>query len=177
MAVTWVLPWYYHQSGDNTALRVGDTSSDSSKAGVFNNTITTETTPGSHGEGTAYCGRVFTFTNWSRPLYRISTGIGDWEEFDGTKYVALECRTKNISYHQESYCTLSDTSTGCPLEWGSIVSYNSYLPGCLNGTFYPNPTPASNTDLYTGSRTIYLQRTSSVHENSKHHSLLMGNSN
>lgn len=40
----------------------------------------------------------------------------------------------------------------CPLGWGNYDMFYSYQPGCNRGTYYSNPTPASNTDIYTGSQ-------------------------
>ena len=141
----------YHQSGNNTTLRVGDAPSDSSKAGVFHDTTDAEATTASHGVGTAYCGRVF----YSKPdseIYFVSTGIGTWASPSGTARISPDCLSYEVSWNSSAHCDDRNATGSCPHGWGSLRTLMSFTPGCEAGTYYPNPTPASNTNIYTGSR-------------------------
>ena len=48
-------------------------------------------------------------------------------------------------------CAHATTSKTCPKGWGNQRDYNTFLPGCFEDSYYPHPTPASATDIYTGS--------------------------
>ena len=147
----------YHQSGANTVLRVGDTSSDSSKAGVFHATMTAEITLESHGTGTVYCGRVFYCEHHgSETYYYISTGIGQYGYVNGPKHVESDCLSVSGNNYFQAHCNANNSRGSCPLGWGNCTSYQNFQTGCYKGTYYPNPTPASNTNIYTGS---HVQRT------------------
>ena len=147
----------YHQSVDNTAIRVGDTPSGSREAGVFYNTTANETTPGSHGEGTAYCGRITFCTHPTTGAgYEISTGIGQSDSVQSFKHVQSSCVGYSTNTSDWAHCRTGYSTDQCPHGWGNFVSYRDFAPGCYNGTYYPNPTPASQTDTFTGSGMIYL---------------------
>lgn len=149
----------YHYYGNNPSLRVGDWPSDTSEAGVFTNTIITETSPGNRGAGTAYCGRII-YSLPESSHYKISTGIEKFAYGTGVRHVQNACLAYRTDFSEAAYCDNSAYYGECPLGWGSGYSLSNFEPGCVNGTYYPNPTPASNTNPFTGSCTIYLQRTS-----------------
>ena len=141
-----------HQSSNNTTVRVGDTTSDSSKAGVFHSTTAAESTPGSHGEGTDYCGRVVHYEHNSYyTQYWISTGISQTSMVTGTRRVDSACLGYSISTSDYAHCANGYNNGQCPRGWGNRASYINYQPGCREGTYYPNPTPASLTNVFTGS--------------------------
>ena len=144
----------YHQSDSNTVLRVGDTSSDLSKAGLYHCTTAAESTPGSHGEGTAYCGRIYLASaDSSRPYYWYSTGIGTVQSVTGVfKSVQSECRSEKNNYDDYAHCGTLYPTGNCPLGWGNRKSHAQYLPGCHAGTYYPSPTRPTSTNVNTGSR-------------------------
>ena len=146
---------HYHQSGNNTALRVGNNPSGSGEAGVFHSTAATEQTAASHGEGTDYCGRVFFVYTGRHEYYQLSTGIGEYSDVDGVSTVPSDCLAYSHYNYDSAACRVYPNGV-CPLGWHNLSAYNSYSPGCSYGTYYPNPTPASNTDLYTGSRTMFI---------------------
>ena len=156
----------YHQNGNNTVVRVGNKSSDISKAGVFHLTTATERTPGSHGAGTAYCGRVFyCLWNGSHGGYHyISTGIGEYAFVESYSSVESECRAYKQGIDDCAYCFYERTSEQCPLGWGNQPDYAAFKPGCYYGTYYPNPTPALNTDIFTGSHTTFIVSTETLIE-------------
>ena len=142
----------YHQSGGNTTSRVGNDPSGSSEAGVFHSTTAAERTSGSHGAGTAYCGRIFGTYDGTPPHYVISTGIGRYSTIYESGHVPSDCVAASHGRYIEGYCDYEATDDCCPLGWGNRKRYFNFEPGCNAGTYYPNPTPASPTNVYTGSR-------------------------
>lgn len=141
-----------HQYGDNTVLRVGAEPSQASKAGVFCCSNTAETTPGGHGVGTAYCGFiVYCYHTQYDDQYLISTGIGTTNRNYESKHVQSQCQAYSISTSHWAHCCYGGNVGQCPRGWGNYASYLNFEPGCYYGTYYPNPTPASNTNTFTGS--------------------------
>ena len=162
----------YHQSGKNTALRVGNDPSGSRKAGVFHSTSVTETTQESLGEGTAYCGRVFSSAyKYTRPYYYISTGIANFEHLSGTQRVRSECFAESDDISESAHCNTFTDRGQCPLGWGNRASTKNFNPGCINGTYYPHATPASSTDPFTGS---FIDRFIHVAGGDPKHNFLVG---
>ena len=149
---------HYHQSGNNVSLRVGNKSSSTSEAGVFHSTSVVEQSTASHGTGTAYCGRVF-YRNNAQGISYISTGIGSYKSQTGTARVSPACVSSDGPYYVYAYCDDTNSTGSCPKGWGNAQTYIAYQPGCSNDTYYPNPTPASNTNVYTGSRTVFIVST------------------
>lgn len=150
---------HYHQPGNNTVLRVGNASSGSGEAGVFHSTTVAEQSTASHGEGTAYCGRVF-YQSLEKPgQFKVSTGIGTFRTVSGRSGVDRACKAGSSNIAELAHCSISQTGGSCPYGWGNYPSYSQYLPGCCDGTYYPNPTPASNTDINTGSRIVFIVST------------------
>lgn len=147
----------YHKSGGNTALRVGNESSGSRKAGVFHSTTaaeSTKSTSASHGAATEYFGRVF-FCVDSRQItyYSISTGLGESDNvYDRTATVPSACIAWSRDGRDVGYCYSDGNEGVCPKNWGNNYNYNNYTPGCNEGSYYPNPTPAATANEYTGSR-------------------------
>ena len=150
---------HYHQSGNNTVLRVGNAPSGSGEAGVFHSTTVAEQSPASHGAGTAYCGRVYYCDYAGDDYYRISTGIGTYETVYGHSGIHSACLATSDMNRESAHCSASRSSRSCPYNWGTYFSYSQYLPGCCAGTYYPNPTPASDTDVNTGSRIVFIVST------------------
>lgn len=133
-------------------LRVGNEPSGSNEAGVFYNTITAESTSASHGAATEYCGRVFlVYYGVSDTIYTISTGRGTSESRDGNYHLDPECLGFSNNIHRAAHCHDYNQSGYCPKGWGTYNQYASFKPGCYRGSYYPNPTPASDTSIYTGS--------------------------
>lgn len=142
-----------HQSGNNTTLRIGDKPSDSSKAGVFNSTTVAEKTDANYGTATEYCGRVFYshHPKYGEGYYYISTGLGTSDIIWGAATVPAACISAKYDTFTTSYCYDGDCPGHCPQGWGSLAELIANKPGCWSGSYYPNPTPTSNTDLHTGS--------------------------
>ena len=147
---------YYHQSGNNKALRIGGEPSRSREAGVFHSTTAAEITELGHGTGTAYCGLVVEShqPRLGTDYYLLSTGIGQYETVRGRDTPDPECKANYSTDVQYACCTMDDYGRLCPRGWGNFGTYENYEPGCYYGTYYPNPTPASNTNAYTGSLAV-----------------------
>lgn len=112
----------------------------------------------SHGVGTEFCGRCV-YCNFDRGYSLISSGIGRTDEIHGIRRVSSDCVNLDNSTHEGAHCNYTDAVyRTCPKGWGSAHTYNSYQPGCRDGTYYPNPTPASTTDIHTGSMQLPLCR-------------------
>ena len=137
-------------------------SSDSSQAGVFHSITTKEQTTASHGSGTSYCGRCFyeKFHGMGKGTL-LSTGIGQYERGLNTHNVESACTAFASDDYRYAHCYDTLRGSSCPKGWKGAESYNNYEPGCYCGTYYPNPTPASNTNIYTGSLQINCARTRS----------------
>ena len=142
-----------HRSGDNTSLRIGAEPSYSNETGMFHSTTAAETTIASHGSATNFCRLVFRSYQVSGPGgYYISTGLGKSEFRYGNYVVNDECFADTANSGWEyARCAHATTSKICPKGWGNQHDYNTLLPGCFEGSYYPHPTPASATDIYTGS--------------------------
>lgn len=144
----------YHQSGDNIALRSGGDPGSLSKAGVFHTTSASEHNTASHGEGTAYCGNpIYCRLKDSSYYSQISSGIGTYITISSRSNVPSNCRAGSDSSSEWAHCYSPTARSLCPKGWGNRYNYFNYLPGCNFGTYYPNPTPASDTNAYTGSQT------------------------
>lgn len=131
---------------------MGAEPSKSNEAGVFNSSSAAESTPAGHGKGTAYCGRIVGRRRVEPIYYTISTGIGTYSRINAFGEVQPDCLAATVDVHDEAHCDYSLSTNSCPLGWGNRRSYLNFKPGCFAGTYYPNPTPASNTDISTGSR-------------------------
>lgn len=140
----------YHQSGNNTVLRVGAEPLASHKAGVFHDITTTEHTTSSHGPATEYCGRVV--YGRSSPDYHIlSSGFGLTTGINISTRPLSECACHVNTYDTAAHCYYTGCTHNCPLGWGNQHDYFAYLPGCNQGSYYPNPTQNSDTTAVTGS--------------------------
>ena len=143
-----------HQSSDNSIPRVGGKSSTSTEAGIFHATTAAETTSASIGAATKFCGRVFYQVVSGGPIgYRYSTGLGTSEFELGTKHVGSDCLAYKNAVSERARCYTPYISDRCPLGWGNSQTLRDSQPGCSQGSYYLNPTPASNVDLFTGSQT------------------------
>ena len=142
----------YHQSGNNPSIRVGDEPSASTAAGINHSTTVAEQSAPNHGAGTAYCGRVI-YSNYSSSYHYISVGIGQVELRARTTPVDTECQSYSSAHEQHAYCNDTSASASCPRGWGNRVAYENFRSGCHDGTYYPNPAPATNTNIFTGSQT------------------------
>ena len=133
---------------------MGGKSSTSTEAGIFHHTTAAESTPASHGAATTYCGRVFDYNFDGGPIvYGYSTGPGTFDYAEGTRHVSSDCFAYKGAYSEHARCDTPYICDHCPLDWGNIHTFRAYQPGCYKGSYYPNPTPASNVDLFTGSQT------------------------
>lgn len=144
---------YYRQSGENASLRIGAKPSSSNEAGVFHNTTVAEFSPANNGSASAFCGYVIYayIDDGTGSYYYRSTGLGDYDYFKGSANVLSACRAYKSRYEEEACCNSHRGRGDCPKGWGNINTYNAFEPGCYYGTYYPNPVPAHNTDLFTGS--------------------------
>ena len=141
-----------HLAGTNTYVRVGGSyANNNTQPGLFSPNYEKAHTAASHGKGTAYCGKIFKSYCGVNPLYSKSTGIGGYFDYDGVGHIDRPCISQTDTNREYAHCYVSRSSGQCPNGWGSYYTFLKYRPGCCNGTYYPNPTPASNTDIYTGS--------------------------
>ena len=143
----------YHTTGTNPSLRCGNYFTLSTQSGLLASSFDPETTPGSHGSGTACCKRVvMTVSLGSSSYYLISSSIGYTHAIDGYGSVSSDCLSKSDNIYAYAHCRSDPSTTLCPKGWGNYSRFLSFKPGCAGGTYYPNPIPSSNTDPCTGSR-------------------------
>lgn len=109
-----------------------------------------EITQASHGTATEYCGLVFS-TDKQNETCLISTGLGTHTERPTTTPVASDCQSHGgLTYSYAACYWMGDKQ--CPRGWKSYTEYYTFLPGCYAGSYYPNATPTSKTDIITGSQ-------------------------
>ena len=143
----------YHTTGTNTSIRVGCNHTEVKPSGLFSVTFDLETTPGSLGNGTAYCGRIFfAHTESSNRYSCISTGISTSKYLFGHGSVPSSCKAFTSTYEEFAPCRIDHKPTTCPKGWGSLFTLKYYEPGCKDGTYYSDPIRPSNVSPTTGTR-------------------------
>ena len=120
---------------------------------MFHSTTAAEFSPASNGSATDYCGNSFYFDDrGSTTLAMVSTGLGTYEyRYNQYYFVPGSCSNHTGTHDVKAHCYYSPGTSTCPKGWGNATDYNAHRPGCYAGSYYPNATPASNTNIYTGS--------------------------
>ena len=82
----------------------------------------------------------------------ISSGLGLYKTVSLSNIpLSASCESANNRYQSAAHCNSYYGFTECPKGWGNAREYLAFRPGCYQGSYYPNATPASNTNIFTGS--------------------------
>lgn len=153
-----------HLTGTSTYVRAGGSYvNNNTQPGLLSHNHEKEYSDASHGQGTNFCNRVV-YSSENTNNYIISTGVDQVQTKRGYRPVSSDCLSIQENHTESAHCRITiDPNKTCPKGWGNFTSYYYYLPGCHNGTYYPNPTQAGIFSPNTGSSALSSVRGTILH--------------